>query len=96
MKKRRRVLIYTVRALFYMSLTFQAMASPNIIEQGLGATLVCPFNIINGPKSIGNVVVACFEAPDTACNTAPIGNAAWGGRGGTPTLGNGSHTLFIE
>jgi hypothetical protein len=93
MKKRRGVLIYTVHAVFYTTLTLQALASSDVIEQGLGATLVCPFNVINGPKSIGNVIVSCFAAPDVNCNTVPIGNAGWAGRGGTPTLRNGAHTL---
>ncbi|MDP1574988.1 MAG: hypothetical protein Q8L78_08700 [Coxiellaceae bacterium] len=85
-------LVYALVA-FCIVLTLQARASSSVLKSGLGATLVCPFTVINGPKTIGNVVVSCFEAPDSTCNTTPIGNAAWGGRGGTPTLENGSHTL---
>lgn len=90
MKIRRWRVIYTAHAAFYMALTLSAWASSNVIERGLGATLVCPFNVVNGPKLIGNVVIACFS--DTGCNTL-IGNYPWGGRGGTPNLQNGSHTL---
>ena len=79
---------------FYFTLSLQAWASSGIIKQGLGATLVCPFTVtgagVSG-KSIGVVYVSCFS--DTACTTYTGDNASWGGRGGTPTLKNGSHTL---
>jgi len=64
---------------------------PEVLETDSRPSMVCPFTVINGPKSIGNVVVAVFT--DIACGTAAIGNAAWGGHGGTPTLTNGTHRL---
>lgn len=95
MNTRRRFLLYAAHTALYMALAVPAWASSSVIDR-MAATLVCPFNVTNGPKSIGTVIVACFAAPDAACNTVPIGNAAWGGRGGTPTLENGSHTLSNE
>lgn len=91
MKTRRHFLTYIACAVFYFTLMPQSLwAFSDVIKQGLGATLVCPFNVINGPKLIGDVVVACFS--DIGCNTL-IGNYPWGGRGGTPSLTNGSHSL---
>lgn len=91
MKTRRHFLIYIAHAIFCFSLMPQSLwAFYDVIKQGLEATRVCPFNVINGPKTIGDVVVACFS--DTGCNTL-IGNWPWGGRGGTPSLTNGSHSL---
>lgn len=93
MKIKRHPLVYMAYAIIYTTLTPPTWASSEVIKHGFGATLVCPFNVINGPKSIGNVVIACYS--NTSCPTPSlIGNAAWGGRGGgTPTLQNGSHTL---
>jgi len=90
MKTKRSALIYTAHLAFYTAISIQTWASSGIIERGFGATLTCPFNVINGSKSIGTVIVACFS--DTAC-TSIVGNYSWGGRGGTPTLQNGSYTL---
>jgi hypothetical protein len=91
MKTRRRFLTYIAHIIFYITLPLQASASSGVIQRGLGATLVCPFTVTGGPKSIGSVTVACYS--DITCTTYTGSNYSWGGRGGTPTLTNGTHTL---
>ena len=91
MKTRRHFLTYIAHIIFYITLTLQASASSGVIQRGLGATLVCPFTVTGGPKSIGQVTVACYS--DTTCTTYTGNNYSWAGRGGHPTLTNGTHTL---
>lgn len=91
LKTRRHFLAYIVHIIFYITLPLQASASSGVIQRGLGATLVCPFTVTGGPKSIGQVTVACYS--DTTCTTYAGSNYSWAGRGGTPTLTNGTHTL---
>ncbi len=93
LKTRRHFGLYVAHVIFYITLPLQTWASVEVIESGLGATLVCPFNVIGGPKLIGNVTIGCYS--DAACTQYNNNNASWGNRtaGFNPTLKNGSHTL---
>ncbi len=76
-----------------MVFTLTSWASTRVIDPYFGATLVCPFNVINGPKLIGNVTVSCYS--DTRCFFYLNANYSWGTPGSTPapTLYNGLHHL---
>ncbi len=93
MKTRRHFALYIAHTVFYIILPLQTWSSVQVIEQSLGATLVCPFTVSGGPKAIANVTIGCFS--DTACTAYNGNNASWGNRtaGFNPILTNGSHTL---
>jgi hypothetical protein len=92
MKTRRRFLIYIAYTILCFVLMPQSLwAFSDVIKQGFGATLVCPFLVTGGHKSIGQLTVACYS--DTTCTTYTGNNYSWAGRGGSPTLTNGTHTL---
>lgn len=91
MKTRCHRIAYLIYTIICSTLTLNASASNSVITSGFGATLVCPFTVSGGPKQIGTVTIGCYS--DTTCTTYTGSNASWGGRGATPTLTSGTHTL---